>query len=86
MDPAPSENLSLGVTIGALILHLSLSVHGSSALPVANFEPAFVITGLLALLATLMFFLLEPHAGEVVSGRRSTLIDSAPTEEAAAVD
>ena len=78
--------LSLGVTIGALILHLSLSVHGSNTLTVANFEPAFVVTGLLALVATLMFFRLEHHAGEVVSGRRSTLIDSATAEEAAAVD
>jgi EmrB/QacA subfamily drug resistance transporter len=78
--------LSLGVTVAALILHLSLSVHGSSALSVANFQPAFVIIGLLAFLATLMFFLLEQHAGEVVSGRRSRLIDSSTTEEAAAVD
>jgi EmrB/QacA subfamily drug resistance transporter len=78
--------LSLGVTIAALVLHFSLWLSGSKTLLVHNFTPAFVITGVLALLSSLAYLLLEHHAGEVVSGRRSLVVRSAAAEEAAAAD
>ncbi len=74
--------MSLGVTIAALVLHLSLWLHGSRTLSVLDFTPAFLITGILAFLSVLMYLPLEHRAGELVSGRRSSLQDqSADTQQ-----
>jgi hypothetical protein len=62
--------LSLGVAIGAMLLHLSLSARGSASLSVHDFTPAFLVMGVLALLSSLLFIPLEHHAGDEVSGRR----------------
>ncbi len=72
--------LSLGVATGALLLHLSLHGRGSASLSSHNFTPAFVVMGLLALASSLLFLPLEHHAGDEVSGRRSTLA-IAPTAQ-----
>jgi len=78
--------MSLGVTVAALILHLSLWSHASKVLTVHDFTPAFLITGVLSLLSALTYLTLEHHAGEVVSGRRTSIMDSSPTAEAVPAD
>ena len=62
--------LSLGVALGAMLLHLSLTAHGGH-FTTSDFTPAFVVMGVLALLSSL-FFPLEYHAGDEVSGRRTS--------------
>ncbi len=63
--------LSLGVAIGAMLLHISLGARGSAHLSVHDFTPAFVVMGVLALTSSLLFIPLEYHAGDEVSGRRA---------------
>jgi EmrB/QacA subfamily drug resistance transporter len=62
--------LSLGVASAALLLHLSLGGRNVSTLSTHDFMWPFVITGVLAVIATAMYIPLETHAGEEVSGRR----------------
>jgi EmrB/QacA subfamily drug resistance transporter len=61
--------LSLGVALGAMLLHMSLGAHGGH-LTTRDFTPAFVVMGVLALLSSLLFIPLEYHAGDEVSGRQ----------------
>ena len=63
--------LSLGVTVAALVLHMSLAVRGSSTLNATDFGAAFVAIGILALASTLFFLPLEHHAGAEVSGHQA---------------
>jgi EmrB/QacA subfamily drug resistance transporter len=62
--------LSLGVALGAMLLHMSLGARGASHLSTHDFMPAFLVMGLLALASSLMFLPLEYHAGDEVSGRQ----------------
>ena len=62
--------LSLGVALGAMLLHMSLRASGSTQLSTHDFTPAFIVMGLLALLSSLFFLPLEYHAGDEVSGRQ----------------
>ena len=62
--------LSLGVTVAALVLHLSLALRDSTTLNANDFAAAFVAIGLLALASTLFFVPLEYHAGAEVSGHQ----------------
>jgi len=63
--------LSLGVALGAMVLHISLGGRSSAHLSVHDFTPAFLVMGLLALASSLLFIPLEYHAGAEVSGRRA---------------
>ena len=65
--------LSLGVASAALILHLSLGERHVSQLSVHDFTAPFVIVGLLALFSSFFFLLLDPRAGDEVSGRQPRL-------------
>jgi EmrB/QacA subfamily drug resistance transporter len=62
--------LSLGVALGAMLLHMSLRASGSTQLSTHDFMPAFIVMGFLALLSSLFFVPLEYHAGDEVSGRQ----------------
>src|SRR5580658_1944364 len=62
--------LSLGVALGAMLLHMSLRASGSAHLSTHDFTPAFLVMGFLALLSSLFFLPLEYHAGDEVSGRQ----------------
>jgi EmrB/QacA subfamily drug resistance transporter len=62
--------LSLGVTVAALVLHISLAVRGSSTLNANDFAAAFIVIGLLSLASTLFFLPLDYHAGAEVSGHQ----------------
>ena len=63
--------LSLGVAIGAMLLHISLGGRGPGQLSVYDFTPAFVVMGVLALMSSVLFIPLDYHAGDEVSGRRA---------------
>jgi hypothetical protein len=65
--------LSLGVTVAALVLHISLALRESSTLNANDFGAAFVVIGILALASTLFFIPLEHHAGAEVSGHQPGL-------------
>ena len=62
--------LSLGVTVGASILQLSLAIRQSENLISSDFAPAFLVVGLIAGLSGLSFARLSRDAGEEVAGRR----------------
>jgi hypothetical protein len=61
---------SLGVTIAALVLHMSLALRGNSTLNATDFGAAFVVVGIISLASTLFFLPLEYHAGAEVSGHQ----------------
>jgi hypothetical protein len=65
--------LSLGVALGAMLLHVSLRASGSSHLSTHDFMPAFLVMGFLALLSSLLFVPLEYQAGDEVSGRQRSI-------------
>ncbi len=62
--------LSLGVALGAMLLHISLGAHGGGHLTTHDFTPAFIVMGVLALFASILILPLEYHAGDEVSGRQ----------------
>ena len=62
--------LSLGVTVAALVLHLSLVMRASTTLDADDFAAAFIVIGVLALCSALFFLPLEYHAGAEVSGHQ----------------
>jgi len=64
--------LSLGVSVAALTLHISLTLRGAVALAANDFAAAFIVIGLLSLISTLFFISLEHHAGAEVSGHQPT--------------
>lgn len=67
---AQQLSLSFGVAIGAMLLHLTLALHGTGgALDAASFAPAFFGIGALALLSFLSFRTLQPGAGKELAGR-----------------
>jgi EmrB/QacA subfamily drug resistance transporter len=63
-------SLSMGVTVGASVLQLTLALHGSSVLRPTDFWPAFLVIGGISFLATLSFARLPEYAGEELAGRK----------------
>lgn len=63
-------SLSMGVTVGASALQLTLALRGSSTLRAAEFWPAFLVIGAISLLATFSFARLPRYAGEELAGRK----------------
>jgi len=62
--------LSLGVAVGAGLLHLTLALRGGAETPSAHdFWPAFVIIGLVSGASSLVFRRLKPEDGAEVAGR-----------------
>jgi EmrB/QacA subfamily drug resistance transporter len=62
-------SLSIGVTLGASILEITLALHGHSQLQTADFAPAFVIVGFITFLSFFSFAKLAGDAGAEVAGR-----------------
>jgi len=76
--------LSLGVTVAALVLHISLTMRGSTTLDASDFGAAFIVIGILSLASTLFFVPLEHHAGAEVSGHQplsKLAVDPVPQAE-----
>ncbi|HYD99767.1 MAG TPA: DHA2 family efflux MFS transporter permease subunit [Alphaproteobacteria bacterium] len=62
--------LSLGVGLGAMLLQATVLWRGGGAVEAADFTPAFLLIGLVAIGSALVFRRLEADAGQVVSGHR----------------
>jgi MFS family permease len=60
---------SLGVGLGALLLHLTMEARGGETLIASDFAPAFLCVGLLALVSIFLYLPLPADAGDEVSGR-----------------
>jgi len=65
--------LSVGVTIAALTLHLSLAWRGATQLDPNDFAGAFIVIGLVSMGSILFFVPLAHHAGAEVSGHPAGL-------------
>ncbi|WP_448204067.1 DHA2 family efflux MFS transporter permease subunit [Azospirillum sp. sgz302134] len=63
-------SLSLGVAVGALVLHLTQVFAGGAALAPVDFVPAFLTVGAMACVSALFFVPLPPDAGAEISGHR----------------
>lgn len=63
--------LTLGVGLGALILHLSQVWRGATAVTAIDLIPAYLFIGFLSLLSVLFFIRLSPDVGEEMSGHKS---------------
>jgi EmrB/QacA subfamily drug resistance transporter len=61
-------SLSFGVTIAAILLHLSVHLRGAHTLSTRDFIPAFIVTGVLSLISALLFLRLSSDAGWELSG------------------
>ena len=74
------QQLSLagGVALAALLLDLLRGNAGRSHLTAADFQGAFVVVGLLAMLPALLFRRLAPDAGAEVSGHRAAAEEAEP--------
>jgi EmrB/QacA subfamily drug resistance transporter len=65
-------SLSLGVTVGASALQLTLAGRGGSTLIASDFGPAFLVIGAISFLATFSFARLPKYAGEELAGRKQS--------------
>src|SRR3546814_19208183 len=66
---AQQLSVSVGVGLGALILHLTLMMRGGAMLAAGDFWPAFVVVGLISMASVLVYLPLPADAGASVSGR-----------------
>jgi EmrB/QacA subfamily drug resistance transporter len=73
-------SISLGVAIAALALRVGMTLHHSKTLTAHDIVPAFLLTGGLGLIGSLVFLPLPHHAGAELSGRRGrhSLIEEEP--------
>jgi len=62
--------LSIGVTVGASILQLSLAFRRSETLVAGDFPLAFLVVGAISVLSFISFVRLPRDAGEEVAGRK----------------
>jgi EmrB/QacA subfamily drug resistance transporter len=65
-------SLSMGVTVGASALQLTLAFRGNPPLRASDFWPAFLVIGAISFLATFSFAGLPKYAGEDLAGRKRT--------------
>lgn len=66
---AQQLSVSMGVALGATLLHLTLLWHGTSELTATDFWPAFVAIALISSSSVFVYARLAPDAGAEVSGR-----------------
>jgi EmrB/QacA subfamily drug resistance transporter len=71
--------VSLGVGMGALMLHTTLSLRGSEVLNATDFAPAFFGVGVIALIPLVFFAPLSANAGAELSGRLRPPTDTPAT-------
>ena len=71
-------SLSIGVGMGAMLLHVILTTRGGSALIAHDFAPAFWIVGLISIASVLLFARLAPGAGAELLIRRASAPAPAP--------
>ena len=66
---AQQLSISLGISIGAIALELTVKSSGG-AMTAASFAPAFIVVAILSTLAVVPFLALDRTAGDEMSGRR----------------
>jgi hypothetical protein len=64
-------SMGLGIAVGAILINVSQSLRGADRLALADFRLAFVVIGLIAVAASVLFLRLDADAGAEVSGHRS---------------
>ncbi len=74
---AQQISMSLGVAVGATVLHIATELSGESTPGAAAFFPTLIIVGLIPLLAIFYFARLAPDAGAEMSGHRSRTVNEA---------
>ena len=67
---AQQLSVSIGVGIGALLLHVTLLLHGRSELQAGDFSGAFLAVALISLSSILFYLPLAREAGAEMSGHR----------------
>ena len=67
---AQQLSLSLGITVGAAVLQLTLNFHGEKDPTISDFWLAFIVVGLISALSVFSFLKLHRDAGEEVAGRK----------------
>ncbi|MBV8056348.1 MAG: MFS transporter, partial [Deltaproteobacteria bacterium] len=79
-------SLSLGVTVAAMLLHLSLHLRGAHTLATRDFVAAFIVTGVLSLISALLFLRLSSDAGWELSGHEQAPVQGAKAAPEAVTD
>jgi len=79
-------SLSLGVTIAAMLLHLSLHLRGAHKLATHDFVAAFMVTGVLSLISALLFLRLSSDAGWELSGHQQLPVQGLESPSEAVTD
>ena len=64
-------SLSVGVGVGAMVLHFTIAFHGAGPVSAADFPPAFFLVGLVAIASMLFYLPLAADAGAEVTGHRA---------------
>jgi EmrB/QacA subfamily drug resistance transporter len=77
---AQQLSISMGVALGATLLHLTLLWRGTSDLAADDFWPAFVVVALLSSASVFIYARLAPDAGAEVSGRALVAPSPIPKE------
>jgi len=71
-------SLSLGISVGAISLQLTMVSQGAKGLELSTFHPAFLVVGLISASSAFFFIKMPKNAGEEMSGRRVVTKELAP--------
>ena len=74
---AQQISMSLGVAVGATVLHIATELSGASAPTFATFTPALLLVGAVPMAAIFFFARLSPSAGAEMSGHRAEAVAEA---------
>jgi MFS family permease len=74
---AQQISMSLGVAVGATVLHLATELSGEASPGQAAFAPTLLIVGAIPIFAIYYFARLSPMAGAEMSGHRAKAVDEA---------
>jgi len=74
---AQQISMSLGVAVGATVLHLATQMTGTASPGPAAFMPTLLIVGMIPITAIFVFAQLAPTAGEEMSGHRRIAVAEA---------
>jgi EmrB/QacA subfamily drug resistance transporter len=69
---AQQLSISVGVGLSALLLHITQTMRGATALEPTDFMLAFIVVAVIALFPVGLFTRLSPEAGAELSGHRAT--------------
>ncbi len=74
---AQQISMSLGVAVGATVLHVATVLSGAASPTPAAFLPTLLIVGMIPMLAIFVFAQLSPTAGDEMSGHRRRVVTEA---------